>query len=504
VNSGTPETTYYVYDYQGRRVRKVTESQSGAGANAAPARMKDCIYLQDYEIFRRYAADGTQISLERTTLNANSETGCVARIESRAQGTDAGAARLARYQFSNMLGSMCLELDEQSRVISYEEYFPFGSTSYQGVATAFQNAAPKRYRYSGKERDGESGLYYYGARYFASWLGRWTSADPILDLGRNLYSFVLNNPVRLIDPDGRQSEPPDDEEEDLMNGGITIKAGPVQTKVGLTGATVYYTPEADGPMGTVIHNLIAYTLMERLLKAKLANPALPFYPVINQRTLPGGSKTLGSTRPGIIDFTLLTPDPANLGKMIAHLYEIKPLTPAEYANFQQEVVKYTKVFPPTVGSMPISQAIVGTDMALAAQQVPGLLGQITFNTKDFNIFVNISLAKDPTNRTMDGLIVYQLGVEVKYGRQLLEVLKEVKEFLKKEWRKIRDNIKTFPVIPILPVPTPAPAPAQPKTAPREVPKEVVAAGVGLAGVGIAGTIWIWIGEKAVLGLVLLL
>jgi RHS repeat-associated protein len=244
VNNGTPEITYYVYDYQGRRVRKVTESQSGADA---PSRIKDCIYLQDYEIFRRYSANGTQISLERTTLNVNSETGCVARIESRTLGVDPGAARLTRYQFPNMLGSMCLELDEQSRIISHEEYFPFGSTSYQSVATAFKNAAPKRYRYSSKERDGESGLYYYGAGYFASWLGRWTSADPILDLGRNLYSFVLDNSVRLIDPDGRQSEPPEDEDDGSMKGTVTIKAGPIQTKIGLTGATVYYTSESDGP-----------------------------------------------------------------------------------------------------------------------------------------------------------------------------------------------------------------------------------------------------------------
>jgi hypothetical protein len=244
--------------------------------------------------------------------------------------------------------------------------------------------------------------------------------------------------------------------------------------------------------------------MERLLKAKLANPALPFYPVINKRTLLGGSKTPGSTRPGIIDFTLPMPDPANPGKMIAHVYEIKPLTPAEYANFQAEVVHYTKVFPPNVGPVLISKAIVGTDMQLAAQKVPGLLDPIAFNYKDFNVFTNISLAKDPTNRTMDGLIVYQIGIEVKNGKQLLEVLKDVKEFLKKEWRKIRDNIKTFPIIPVLPQPTPTPTPSQPKTAPKEVPKGVVAAGVGLAGVGVMGTIYIWMGENAAYGLLILL
>ena len=38
--------------------------------------------------------------------------------------------------------------------------------------------SPKRYRYTGKERDEESGLHYHGARYYAPWLGRWTSCDP--------------------------------------------------------------------------------------------------------------------------------------------------------------------------------------------------------------------------------------------------------------------------------------------------------------------------------------
>jgi RHS repeat-associated protein len=41
-----------------------------------------------------------------------------------------------------------------------------------------QTETPKRYRYTGKERDEESGFYYHGARYYAAWLGRWTSADP--------------------------------------------------------------------------------------------------------------------------------------------------------------------------------------------------------------------------------------------------------------------------------------------------------------------------------------
>ena len=56
-----------------------------------------------------------------------------------------------RYQHGNHLGSAMLELDDAANVITYEEYFPYGSTSYQAVRS--QTETPKRYRYTGKERD---------------------------------------------------------------------------------------------------------------------------------------------------------------------------------------------------------------------------------------------------------------------------------------------------------------------------------------------------------------
>jgi len=62
----------------------------------------------------------------------------------------------------------------------------------------------KRYRYTGKERDEESGLYYYGARYYIAWLGRWTSYDYIEPTFH--YSYTHNNPVVNIDPDGGKTK----------------------------------------------------------------------------------------------------------------------------------------------------------------------------------------------------------------------------------------------------------------------------------------------------------
>src|SRR5439155_17757898 len=60
-----------------------------------------------------------------------------------------------------------------------------------------------RYRYTGKERDEETDLYYHGARYYASWLGRWTSLDPSRSgPGQNPYVYVSDNPANKNDPTG--------------------------------------------------------------------------------------------------------------------------------------------------------------------------------------------------------------------------------------------------------------------------------------------------------------
>jgi RHS repeat-associated protein len=66
------------------------------------------------------------------------------------------------------------------------------------------------YHFTGKERDGESGNDYFGARYYASSMGRFTSpdpsglvyADPTNPQGLNLYNYVLNNPLINVDPNG--------------------------------------------------------------------------------------------------------------------------------------------------------------------------------------------------------------------------------------------------------------------------------------------------------------
>jgi RHS repeat-associated protein len=198
VDLGGGGHAYYVYDAAGQRVRKVWEKSASL--------IEERIYLGGFEFFRR--RNGGDVVLERETLHVMDDKRRIALVETKT--TDAGAVAgslpntLIRYQFDNHLGSASLELDEAAALISYEEYFPYGSTSYQAGRNAAE-VSLKRYRYTGKERDEETGLYYHGARYYAPWLGRWTAADPIsIGDGTNSYAYVHGNPVLLTDPSGTQ------------------------------------------------------------------------------------------------------------------------------------------------------------------------------------------------------------------------------------------------------------------------------------------------------------
>jgi RHS repeat-associated protein len=194
VDLGGGGTAYYVYDGGGQRVRKVIDSQNGARRN-------ERIYLGGFEIYREYGSTG--VTLERETLHIMDDKQRIAMVETRTlpTGNDPAPRQLIRYQFGNHLGSASLELDNHAQIISYEEYTPYGSTSYQAMRSVTETS--KRYRYTGKERDEESGFYYHGARYYAPWLGRWTTADPIgIADGTNLYQYTRSRPVQFTDPSG--------------------------------------------------------------------------------------------------------------------------------------------------------------------------------------------------------------------------------------------------------------------------------------------------------------
>jgi len=196
-------TTYYNYELSGTRVRKVTEGPTGI-------KTAERIYFGTLEIYKTYDNTGNPL-LQRDTLHIMDDKRRVAmvdikRLDAAAADTTTTGTAYPRYQYGNPLGSVAFELDANAQTISYEEYHPFGTSSFQ-TADGGLDVPAKRYRYTGKERDEESGLYYHGARYYAPWLCRWISCDPIgIKDGLNVYAYVKSNPIKANDPSGTSIE----------------------------------------------------------------------------------------------------------------------------------------------------------------------------------------------------------------------------------------------------------------------------------------------------------
>jgi RHS repeat-associated protein len=189
---------WYQYDDAGQRIRKVVEKNQ---------QREERIYLGGLEIYRVYEnATGNKI-LERETLHVIDDKRRIAMVDTRTAGNDGSPQQLIRFQYNDHLQSACLEMDEQAAIICYEEFHPFGTTAYQAT-DASREVPAKRYRYTGMERDEESGFNYHHARYYIPWLARWLSADPIgIGDGLNVYAYLSINPIVYHDQDGTKAKP---------------------------------------------------------------------------------------------------------------------------------------------------------------------------------------------------------------------------------------------------------------------------------------------------------
>jgi RHS repeat-associated protein len=175
-------STFYRYDAEGRRVAKGTVSSSGAFTPTAE-------YL--------YGDDATT-ELDGSGNWKHTDVNAAGRL--LATYNPAGL----HYQLADWLGTRRVQTSAAGVVEETCVSYPFGDgpTCYGADAT--------EKRFTGKERDTESGLDYFGARYYGSSMGKWSSpdpsglllADPLNPQSFNLYSYVGNNPVRFFDPDG--------------------------------------------------------------------------------------------------------------------------------------------------------------------------------------------------------------------------------------------------------------------------------------------------------------
>jgi RHS repeat-associated protein len=115
---------------------------------------------------------------------------------------------IVEYYHLDATGSVRAVTNQSGAVIRTHDYFAFG----EGDGTV---AGQTTVRFTGKERDTESGLDYFGARYYGSRTGRFTTVDPVNTLRESLvepqrwnrYAYALNNPLRYKDPDGQETNP---------------------------------------------------------------------------------------------------------------------------------------------------------------------------------------------------------------------------------------------------------------------------------------------------------
>ncbi len=112
------------------------------------------------------------------------------------------------YNYTDQLGNVRLSYAKNvagTEIIEESNYYPFG-LKHEGYNTLLGNPA-YNYKYNGKELQ-ENGMYDYGARMYMPDLGRWGVIDPLAEkmTRHSPYNYAFNNPIRFIDPDGKEAE----------------------------------------------------------------------------------------------------------------------------------------------------------------------------------------------------------------------------------------------------------------------------------------------------------
>jgi RHS repeat-associated protein len=178
---------HYLYDAAGQRVKKLVRHNGGT--------YDVTVYIDAIFEYRRDADGASAITNNLLHVMDDKQRIAITRV-GRPPSKDATPA--VKYQLADHLGSSNAVVDGTGALINREEYAPYGETT-------FGSYTKKRYRYTGKERDEETGLSYHGARYYAPWLARWTSTDPAgFADGLSGYTYCRNRPLTVTDPSGAQ------------------------------------------------------------------------------------------------------------------------------------------------------------------------------------------------------------------------------------------------------------------------------------------------------------
>lgn len=169
----------YTYDGDGRRAKKSNGKLYWYGMGSDPLDETDLTGATNNSAFKEYVFFNGKRIARRDSTNA------------------------VNCYFADHLGTARVVTDSSGAIVDDSDFYPFGGER------VYLNSSPQNYKFTGKERDAESGLDNFDARYNASTLGRFMSPDPgnvgvnrLNPQSWNAYSYALNNPLVLTDPTG--------------------------------------------------------------------------------------------------------------------------------------------------------------------------------------------------------------------------------------------------------------------------------------------------------------
>ncbi len=174
-------TTTYKYDEAGNRINKKVVKDDGSTME---------IIVNEYYI---RDLSGKEIAIyQNDTLKFWNVWGLGNEGRITAEG-------IRYYYIKDHLGSIRAVLNDNNDLVEAIDYDPWGHIA------RYWTTSPTKYKFTGKERDNETGYDYFGARYYDARIGRWGQEDLLINKypAFSPYCYSLNSPILLKDPDGR-------------------------------------------------------------------------------------------------------------------------------------------------------------------------------------------------------------------------------------------------------------------------------------------------------------
>ena len=226
---GGDGTGNYVYDDENRLIQFIAEAIPDGGSELTPTTRSDFLYdglgrlrqRTDYSYAQgtgtwgqtgqtRYCYDGMRVVQERNSANTPTVSytrgndlsgsiegaGGIGGLLARSSGYSGGNWTSHAYYHADGNGNITFMLNGSQTMVARYRYDPFGNTISSSGSLAIANT----YRFSSKEIHVNSGMYYYGYRFYDPGLQRWINRDPIEEFGgANLYSFCANDGLDRYD-----------------------------------------------------------------------------------------------------------------------------------------------------------------------------------------------------------------------------------------------------------------------------------------------------------------